>query len=134
MLYRPTPVPLPRQRMSPAALATTGALHIALVWLLMQHTPVQQAVRYVVYQVVRPQSAPATSSSSASANSSSRAITMPSRRGEAFDPPEIFSNTPQSSVPMQVTNQLLRTPTTERHNNSRLNRHLLHLLHLGCRP
>src|SRR5215208_7124795 len=54
MLHRPTHPSLPRQRMSPAAMVTSGALHVALVWLLLQHAPLQQAIRYVVYQYVKP--------------------------------------------------------------------------------
>ena len=54
MLQRPTPVTLPRQRMSPQALAASGVLHVALAWMLLQYAPVQQAVRYVVYQAIRP--------------------------------------------------------------------------------
>ena len=57
MLDRPNILALPRQRPSPTAMAATGALHIALAWLLLQQAPVQQAVRYVVTQVVRPESA-----------------------------------------------------------------------------
>ena len=63
MLQRPNPRTLPRQRMSPAAMAATGALHVALVWLLLQQAPVQEAVRYVVYQTVRPAQPPPAASS-----------------------------------------------------------------------
>ncbi|MDB5897381.1 MAG: hypothetical protein JWP41_983, partial [Ramlibacter sp.] len=101
MLYRPIALPLPRQRMSPTALATSGALHVALVWLLLQYTPAQQAVRYVVYQAVRPFSA-----SAPSANSSSRAITLPARRGEPGDPLSVFTQRPESSIPLQATDTL----------------------------
>jgi len=44
MLARPNPLQLPRQRLSPTGLAASGVLHIALVWLLLQVAPVQQAV------------------------------------------------------------------------------------------
>src|SRR5215217_4203353 len=102
MLDRPTSLPLPRQRLSPAGLATSGALHIALAWLLLQYTPVQQAVRYVVTQVSRPESANAPTSSSAATASPppSRAITLTGPRGGAAESPDLFSNTPQSSLPM----------------------------------
>src|SRR5690242_7698950 len=108
MLDRPNILALPRQKPSPAALAASGALHVALAWLLLQYTPVQQAVRYVVTQVVRPQSAnpPATSPAAASSPPPSRAITLPGPRGSSAESPDLFSNTPQSSVPMQVTDQL----------------------------
>src|SRR6478735_9473576 len=88
MLDRPNILALPRQRPSPAAMATSGALHIALAWLLLQYTPVQQAVRYVVTQVVRPQSANPPSASTSSAAPSpppSRAITLPGPRGSSAD-------------------------------------------------
>ncbi len=39
---------LPRQRLSRPALVTTGLLHLALLWLVLQSAPVQQAVRRVV--------------------------------------------------------------------------------------
>ena len=100
MLDRPTPLKLPRQRLSPAGLAVSGALHIALVWMLLQYTPVQQAVRYVVYQAVRPFNAPAT------APPASRAITPPAAPGTPGDPFSVFSRRPESSVPLQVTDTL----------------------------
>ena len=49
MLYRPTHAALPPQRMSPTALATAGAIHVALLWLLLQYSPLQQAIRHLVY-------------------------------------------------------------------------------------
>ncbi len=101
MLYRPTHADLPRQRMSPTALATAGALHVALLWLLLQYSPLQQAVRYVVYQYVQPISpAPAPAVSS-------RAITI--RPPVTASPPDsaaVFSRTPESSVPLKTTTQL----------------------------
>src|SRR4051812_16605506 len=103
MLYRPIALPLPRQRLSPTALATSGALHVALVWLLLQYTPVQQAVRYVVYQAVRPFSA---TSPAANSSSTSRAITLPARRGEPGDPLSVFTQRPESSIPLQATDTL----------------------------
>ena len=41
MLDRPTPLKLPRQRLSPAGLAASGVLHVALLWMLLQYAPVQ---------------------------------------------------------------------------------------------
>ncbi|MBE7367742.1 hypothetical protein IM787_09205, partial [Ramlibacter sp. HM2] len=110
MLHRPNPASLPRQRMSPAALAGSGLLHIGLVWLLLQYTPVQEAVRYVVYQATRPSptapSATATAPPPSAASPSSRAITPPSALGEPADPPAVFSMRPDSSVPLQTTDVL----------------------------
>ncbi|HEY0823211.1 MAG TPA: hypothetical protein VGD76_05435, partial [Ramlibacter sp.] len=108
MLDRPTPPKLQRQRMSPEGLAATGVLHVALIWMLLQYTPVQQAVRYVVYQAVRPFQAPAASSSSAS-----RAITPPAAPGTPGDPLSVFTLRPESSLPLQATDTLpdtLRVP------------------------
>ena len=62
MLNRPTPQTLPRQRMSPPALATSAVIHIALLWLLIQYSPIESAIRYVVYQYVQPISPSATNS------------------------------------------------------------------------
>ena len=101
MLDRPTPLKLPRQRLSPAGLAASGVLHIALLWMLLQYAPVQQAVRYVVYQAVRPSSTPPVSSSS-----TSRAITPPAAPGTPGDPLSVFSLRPESSLPMQTTDTL----------------------------
>ncbi len=102
MLHRPTSVPLPRQRVSPAGLATTGVLHIALVWLLLQYAPVQQAVRYVIYQAVRPASPPPPTSSA----SISHAITLPATPGTPGDPLSVFTLRPESSIPLQTTDTL----------------------------
>ena len=60
MLYRPATPPFPRERMSPAALATTTAIHAGLIWLLLQYSPLVPTIRYVVYQYVRPISPSAT--------------------------------------------------------------------------
>ena len=103
MLARPTPLQLPRQRFSPAGFAASGVLHIALIWMLLQYAPVQQAVRYVVYQAVRPFNAPAPSANA------SRAITPPAAPGTAGDPLSVFSQRPESSLPVQVTNTLPET-------------------------
>ncbi|HET8746472.1 MAG TPA: hypothetical protein VFM98_12765, partial [Ramlibacter sp.] len=84
MLQRPTPVKLPRQRMSPQAAAATGVLHVALAWMLLQVAPVQQAVRRVVYQAVQPAAAPAAAPGPAAAPS--HAITLPAERGTRGDP------------------------------------------------
>src|SRR5512133_886120 len=103
MLYRPTPAAnLPRQRMSPAALATASALHLALIWLLLQYSPLQQAIRYVVYQYVQPISPTAPPAPS-------RAITL--RAPAATQPADssVFSKTPESSVPLKTTTQLPET-------------------------
>jgi hypothetical protein len=45
---------LPRQRMSMHALVTVGALHIALLWVILQSGPVMQATRQVVIQYFSP--------------------------------------------------------------------------------
>ena len=52
MLYRPNLPPLPPQRSSPGALVTAGAIHVALLWLLLQYSPVQQAIRYVMSRIM----------------------------------------------------------------------------------
>jgi hypothetical protein len=102
MLARPNPLQLPRQRLSPTGLAASGVLHIALVWLLLQVAPVQQAVRYVVVQAVRPFNAPAPPP----AAPVSRAITPPAALGSAGEPPAVFTQRPESSVPIQATDTL----------------------------
>jgi outer membrane biosynthesis protein TonB len=100
MLYRPNLPPLPPQRSSPGALVTAGAIHVALLWLLLQYSPVQQAIRYVVYQYVQPISPNANAPTS-------RAITVrPPVSNRAAEMPPVFSNTPESSVPLKTTTQL----------------------------
>src|SRR4051812_774921 len=108
MLYRPTPRALPRQRLSPPALTATGALHVALLWLLLQYAPVQQAVRYVVYQAVRPAPVPpaAASNSNSTAPARSRAIPLPATRGTPGDDQSLFTLRPESSLPVQATDTL----------------------------
>src|SRR4051794_11659718 len=102
MLYRTSPPQLPRQRMSPTAMVTAGAIHVALIWLLLQYSPVQQAIRYVVYQYVQP-----INPNSNVATPASRAITVrPSVSRPSTESPSVFSNTPESSVPLQTTTQL----------------------------
>src|SRR5262245_6309271 len=101
MLQRPTTVPLARQRMSPAGFTASGLLHIALLWLLLQYAPVQQAVRYVVVQAIRPASPPAPAAPAAT-TTTSRAITPPASPGAPGDPASVFSARPESSVPMEV--------------------------------
>ncbi|MEJ6021195.1 hypothetical protein [Ramlibacter sp. PS4R-6] len=100
MLYRPATPPFPRDRMSPSALATTTAIHAGILWLLLQYSPLVPTVRYVVYQYVRPLSP--------SANAS-RAITLPQRNATPSSDMAIFSNVPESSVPMKATRQLPET-------------------------
>ena len=80
-------------------MATVGALHVALLWLIAQHLPVERAVRYVVYQYALP--------ISARNATSSRAITSPSnlslRSSEAMG---VFSTRVEPSVPLRATTQL----------------------------
>ncbi|MBC7919091.1 MAG: hypothetical protein H7Y28_14905 [Rhodoferax sp.] len=45
---------LPRQRMSMQALVTVGALHVALLWLMLQSGPAVKATRQVVMQYFSP--------------------------------------------------------------------------------
>lgn len=47
------PIELPRQGLSGPALVCAGALHVALLWLLLQTAPVEQAARQVV-QYLKP--------------------------------------------------------------------------------
>ncbi|WP_199236671.1 hypothetical protein, partial [Ramlibacter sp. WS9] len=102
MLYRPTSTALPRQPMSPGALVTATAVHVALLWLLLQYSPLQQAVRYVVTQYVQPVSPPPTPPMAAS-----RAITIrPPAITTPADNASVFSRTPESSVPLRTTTQL----------------------------
>jgi hypothetical protein len=100
MLHRPTPPSLARQRMSPTALVTAGAIHVALLWLLLQYSPLQQAIRYVVYQYVKPINPTAQPGSS-------RAITVrpPVTPHQAENAP-VFSKLPETSVPLKTTTQL----------------------------
>jgi hypothetical protein len=100
MLYRPAHPPFPRKRMSPTAMATAGAIHVALLWLLLQHSPLERTIRYVVYQYVKPISPIAQSGAN-------RAITIrpPAATSQTESPP-VFSNTPESSVPLKTTTQL----------------------------
>jgi len=100
MLYRPNPAALPRQRMSPSALATAGVLHVALLWALLQYTPVQQAIRQVVSYArpISPTPAPPVAS---------RAITIrPPAITSPAESASVFSKTPESSVPLKTTTQL----------------------------
>ena len=101
MLYRLTYPPLPRSRPSPAAAVTAGALHVALVWALLQYEPVQQAVRYVVYHYVQPISPNASSAATASRAISPAPLVLKQARRMP-----VFSNTPESTVPLQATTQL----------------------------
>ena len=103
MLYRPVIPPFPRQRMSPAGMATTTAIHVGLLWLLLQYSPLVPTVRYVVYQYVRP--------ISPSANNS-RAITVRPPNTSPSTDMSVFSNTPESSVPLKATRQLPETLQT----------------------
>jgi hypothetical protein len=100
MLHRPTLPTLPRQRMSPTALVTAGAIHLGLLWLLLQYSPLQQAIRYVVYQYVKPINPTAQPASS-------RAITArpPITPDQAENAP-VFSKVPETSVPLKTTTQL----------------------------
>src|SRR5437868_1696724 len=97
MLYRPATPPFPRERMSPAAMATTAALHVGLIWLLLQYSPLVPTIRYVVYQYVRP--------ISPSANTS-RAITLRAPNASPSTDLSVFSNNPDSSIPLKATRQL----------------------------
>ncbi|MBC7601032.1 MAG: hypothetical protein H7255_00020, partial [Ramlibacter sp.] len=99
MLYRPTIPPFPQQRLSPTGMATAGAIHVALLWLLLQYSPIQQTIRYVVYQYVQPVS-PAS-------NNASRAITLrPPVVISNSESPTIFSKNVESSVPLKTTTTL----------------------------
>ena len=69
MLLRPSSLQLSPQRRSPAAMATVAAMHVALLWLISQHLPVERAIRYVVYQYALPIS-PGSSAQSSRAISS----------------------------------------------------------------
>jgi hypothetical protein len=101
MLYRPTTPPFRRERMSPGAIATATAIHAGLLWLLLQYSPLVPTVRYVVYQYVRPISP---------APEANRAITIrPKAAPSPSEAPAVFSNTPESSLPMQATAQLPET-------------------------
>src|SRR6187549_3357935 len=105
MLYRPTSAALPRQPMSPGAFVTATAVHVALLWLLLQYSPLQQAVRYVVTQYVQPVSPPPTPPAPPTATS--RAITIrPPAITTPADSASVFSRTPESSVPLRTTTQL----------------------------
>ena len=100
MLHRPSHPALPPQRMSPTAMVTAGAVHVALLWLLLQYSPVQEAIRYVVYQYVQPISPNAPTSGS-------RAITArPPPAHLSTETPSVFSRSPESSVPLKTTTQL----------------------------
>jgi hypothetical protein len=101
MLSKPNSVRLPRDRVSPGGIAASGLLHIALLWLLLQYAPVQQAVRYVVVQALRPASPPAPATPAPS-----RAITLPATPGTPGDPLSVFTMRPESSVPLQATDTL----------------------------
>ncbi|MEO5672228.1 MAG: hypothetical protein ABIR26_16190, partial [Ramlibacter sp.] len=87
--------------MSPPALLTAGAIHVALLWLLLQYSPLQQAIRQVVVQYVQavsPAPAPAPES---------RAITVrPPAVAAPAQSNTVFSKAPESSVPLQTTTQL----------------------------
>ncbi|HYF42382.1 MAG TPA: hypothetical protein VEA35_08020, partial [Ramlibacter sp.] len=101
MLQRPTPLTLPRQKPSPTAMVTAGAVHVGLLWLLLQHSPLQEVVRYVVHYA-QPIS-PARSPSPAPA-ASSRAITIsPPVTLRSSQDLSVFSRTPESSVPLKTT-------------------------------
>src|SRR3954469_10533143 len=109
MLHRPISVPLPRQRLSPAGVAASGVLHIGLLWLLLQYAPVQQAVRYVVVQALRPGAPPVPASPPPS-----RAITLPASPGTAGDPLSVFTLRPESSMPLRTTDTLPDTLKQEK--------------------
>src|SRR3569623_1423684 len=100
MLYRPATPPYPRERRSPAAFATTTAIHAGVIWLLLQYSPLVPTVRYVVYEYVRP--------ISPSANAS-RAITVRPPDTTPTTDMSVFSNTPESTIPMKATKQLPET-------------------------
>src|SRR3954451_25473354 len=116
MLAKPNSVLLPPQRPSPAGMAASGLLHIALLWLLLQYAPVQQAVRYVVVQALRP--APAPARAAPAAPPVSRAITVPAAPGTPADPLSVFTLRPESNLPMRTTDTLPelqpRKPTPRR--------------------
>ena len=100
MLNRPSHPALPAQRMSPTAMVTAGAIHVALLWLLLQYSPVQEAIRYVVYQYIQPISPNA-------ATSGSRAITVrPPPAHLSTETPSVFSRNLESSIPLKTTTQL----------------------------
>ena len=111
MLYRPHPLQLPPQRPSPSALLAVGALHLALLWWVNQHWPLERAVRYVVYQYVRPISPP-TPDAPAPAPAPSRAITPPALNLRATMDLPVFSQTPETSVPLKPPRQLFCRKTT----------------------
>src|SRR5690242_15475988 len=107
MRYRPNPIPLPRQRKSPTAMATAIALHIAFVWLLLQHAPVQQVIRYVVVQATQPAAPPAATTPPPPPPPvpNTRAITTqraPIPIEQNTEQP-VFSRAPESTVPLQAT-------------------------------
>src|SRR3569623_754034 len=97
MLAKPTSVPLPRQRLSPAGAAASGVLHIALIWLLLQYAPVQQAVRYVMVQAIRP----AAPSRAPAPPPVSFVNTLPAAPGTPGDPLSVFTLRPESSMPLK---------------------------------
>lgn len=73
-------------------MVTAGALHVALLWVVAQHLPVERAVRYVVYRYTQPN--PGRNAAS------SRAITSPSnlslRSSEAMG---VFGVPPPEPLP-----------------------------------
>ncbi|MGE0498463.1 MAG: hypothetical protein AB7O72_11600, partial [Ramlibacter sp.] len=106
---------MPPQRRSPQALVLVGVLHVALLWFLNQHWPLEQAVRYVVVQYARP-----ISPAQDAAPSRSRAITPPTLQLRATTDLPLFSNTPESSVPLHTTRQLPpATPARARREGTR---------------
>jgi hypothetical protein len=99
MIPTPRHPVLARRRPSWPALALVLALHLWLLWLLNQHWPIERAVRYVVYQYIQPSATPQDNASS------SRAITVPIALRSTRQM-EVFSNTPEPSVPIKTTDQL----------------------------
>src|SRR4051812_7634998 len=116
MLIRPKHPELTRQRLSPAGALTAGAVHVAILWLLLQQAPVQEAMRYAVNYVQpitppTPRAAtPAPAPAPAPRADSSRAITVvPPVTLKSADQLTIFANTPESSMPVRTTTQLPKT-------------------------
>ena len=52
--FRQPQAPLPQERLSLPAVAAATLLHVALLWFILQTTPVVQVTRQVVYQLLTP--------------------------------------------------------------------------------
>ena len=121
MNFQPPALP-ERRRVSPPSLLVAVALHLALLWLLNQYWPVEQAIRYVVFQVVplppRPDapvqsraitlSAP--SSASASISEAQRELPALSRKVEKSTPVKNTRQLPDLGVQVTETPALRPEP------------------------